>query len=665
IVPSDARRDFEKWGSWLQRGSTVSYTNANSAVETMAEAIQRFKTEYLPARRNFIYNTQVVGKGGQIPQPQTGGATFNYTPLLVTGAPAKALVPTNGNLSVTWIGIPSFEPFNATGWISGATGVGYERGTGYEGLIGLNVNTEMRSNNSVYIRLEFNVTNPAAFDRLELRMKSDDGFVAFLNGTVLASANAPSSPQWNSAATAQHEANPATFDIYDVTAKKANLRAGRNVLAIQGLNDSVGSSDMIIVPELYGGTLGPPNAAQPVINFGGIEFNPASGNQDAEFIQLLNPNSIAVDISDWRLTGGIEHTFAPGTVLAPNGALYVCPNAAAFRARTVSPKGGEGLFVQGGYHGHLSSLGETLTLLDASGATNNTTTYQGQPSDAQRYLVVSELMYHPSGDGLAEFIELLNLSGSVTLDLMDVRFTQGVEFNFTGSAITSLPPGARVLVVRDLAAFTAVHGAGRPVAGVFTNGTALSNGGERIKLEDADNGTVREFAYDDDPPWPAGTDGTGYSLVLIAPHTNPDHGLATSWRSSARPGGSPGATDAVPFPADPMADANGNGERDLIDYALGNDLGLPPILPAFTLQPDALGGPATLLLTYAVSLGAERAAIEVLFSTDLLAWTAGAPHLEAVSIAQLGDGRALITWRVKSPLRDEPQVFMRLRAVGQ
>jgi len=71
-----------------------------------------------------------------------------------------------------------------------------------------------------------------------------------------------------------------------------------------------------------------------VINFGAIDFSPTSGNQDAEFIQLVNTNSIAVDISDWRLTGGIEHTFAPGTVLAPKGALYVCPNAAAFRART-------------------------------------------------------------------------------------------------------------------------------------------------------------------------------------------------------------------------------------------------------------------------------------------------------------------------------------------
>jgi hypothetical protein len=663
IVPSDARLDFEKWGSWLQGGATVSYTNTNVAVETMAEAIQRWKTEYLPGRRAYIYNTQIVGRGGEIPLPQTGnGPPTNYTALVVKGAAVKVLVPANGNLGATWTGNPSFEPFNTAGWMSGTTGVGYERGTGYEALIGLNVNTQMQSNNSVYIRIEFNVDDPAAFDLLEFRMKFDDGFVAFLNGAVLTSMYSPASLQWNSAATASHEANAAAFNIYDVTAQKSNLRAGRNVLAIQGLNESLSSSDMIIVPELYGGKIIPVTTLEPRINFGTIEVNPASGNQDEEYIQLLNPNSIALDISDWRLIGGVEHTFLAGTVLPPSGAIYLCPNAAAFRARTVSPKGGEGLLVQGGYKKHLSNLGETLAIIDASGATNNTTTYQPQPSDAQRYLVVSEIMYHPSGDGLAEFVELLNISSSVTLDLSGVRFTQGVEFDFTGSAITSLPPGGRVLVVRDLAAFNAAYGTNCPVAGVFANGSALSNGGELIKLEDASNGTIREFAYDDVAPWPAGTDA-GYSLVLIAPETNPDPALATNWCASVRLGGSPGWPDVARFPADPAGDANGNGERDLIDYVLGNDFGLPPIFLKVALQADPLGGPDTMLLSYPISLSAQNVDVGVFFSTDLIVWQDGAAYLELISREPLGDGRELITWRVNPPLRDEPRVFMRLRAV--
>jgi hypothetical protein len=119
IVPSDAQLDFQKWGSWLQGGTKVSYTNANAAVETMAEAIQRWKTEYLPRRRSYIYNTQIVGKGGEIPLPQTSGLVYNYTPILVAGAPAKVMVPANGDLGSTWIGISSREPFDTTAWGAG------------------------------------------------------------------------------------------------------------------------------------------------------------------------------------------------------------------------------------------------------------------------------------------------------------------------------------------------------------------------------------------------------------------------------------------------------------------------------------------------------------------------------------------------------------------
>ena len=111
----------------------------------------------------------------------------------------------------------------------------------------------------------------------------------------------------------------------------------------------------------------------------------------------------------------------PGTVLPPNGALYVCPKAAAFRARTVSPKGGEGSSSRAATRASFAVSGETLALIDASGATNNTTSLPRRASDVQRYLVVSELMFHPAGNGLAEFIELFNTSSSVTLDLTDVR----------------------------------------------------------------------------------------------------------------------------------------------------------------------------------------------------------------------------------------------------
>ncbi|MDG1890863.1 MAG: lamin tail domain-containing protein [Verrucomicrobiota bacterium] len=661
IVPSDARLDFEKWGSWVQGGRKVKHTSRDPAVESMAEALERWKSEYLPARRAFIYDRQIVGRGGQIPLPQiSGGPSTNFFPMVVAGATARVHVPLNGNLGTSWTGHPSQEPFNAGGWRRGPTGIGYDRGSAYDALIGLDVANEMHQNTSLYIRIEFEVVDPGAADLMELRMKYDDGFVAYLNGELLVASNAPSTPTWNASARLAHSAHPRRFNRFDLAEKRTHLRPGPNVLAIHALNDSLESKDMLIVPELYLGKISEPTTLEPVLHFGSIESSPASGNQDEEYVEIINRHDIAVDISKWQLAGGVQYVFAPGTVLPPNASLYVSPDPVAFRRRAISPKGGESLFVHGGYRGHLSSRGETLTLLDPEGRINQNTTYAGNPSDVQRYLTISELNYHPHGNPLAEYIELLNLSSSVSLNLEGVRFTRGVAFDFTGSSMRLLGPGERVLIVRDREAFNASHGVDHPVAGVFADGSALSNGGERIKIEDAGNGTVMEFVYDDRAPWPIEPDQSGHSLVLVAPHLHPDPDQAGSWRASSRPGGSPGRQEEGGIPENPSGDLNGNDEPDLIDYALGNDLGLSPVHPSFRWEKHG-PGEAELLLVVPFSLRAGDILIEPLFSTDLTDWQDGAPHLEWVAMEPLDGGRSLKVWRVMAPLHDQPRLFMRLR----
>jgi hypothetical protein len=217
------------------------------------------------------------------------------------------------------------------------------------------------------------------------------------------------------------------------------------------------------------------------------------------------------------------------------------------------------------------------------------------------------------------------------------------------------------LVVRDLVAFESDYGTNRPVAGVFANGSALSNGGERLRLEDGDGATIQDFVYDDRAPWPTGGD-TGYSLVLVAPETNPDASLPANWRASRWLGGSPGRPEVAPPPANPVGDANRNGEPDLIDYVLGNDLGLPTLLPRLALQPDPLGGSAALRLICPAGLGADGAVLGISFSRDLVHWQDAAPWSEFVMREAIGGGREMITWRVQPPLRNEPQVFLRVRA---
>ena len=309
--------------------------------------------------------------------------------------------------------------------------------------------------------------------------------------------------------------------------------------------------------------VGVPHAqiGNPTIQFGAIDVNPISGNQDEEFIELVNPNTTSVDISGWQLTGGVEHTFDVGTVILPGGSLYVSPRQVAFRARTTGPRGGQGLLVQGNYNGHLSNFGETVTLVATDGSAVASITTPSTPSLVQEHLRITEIHYHPanppSGDGdLYEFIELYNTSPTETLDLEGVRFTGGIDFTFGDF---SLPPGDYAVLASNAGAFAERYGSGIPIAGIYPNN--LSNGGEPLRLDDVDGSTIHDFAYDDiGLGWHPSTDGEGYSLVVIDPSGHVDDwALGSSWRPSFAIGGSPGSADLLP------GDFNSDGQVDLVD----------------------------------------------------------------------------------------------------
>ncbi|GIT38609.1 MAG: hypothetical protein Ct9H300mP7_5300 [Verrucomicrobiota bacterium] len=84
-------------------------------------------------------------------------------------------------------------------------------------------------------------------------------------------------------------------------------------------------------------------------------------------------------------------------------------------------------------------------------------------------------------------------------------------------------PGARVVVAQSQ----------------FKKGTALGNGGETIKIEDANNSTVTEFAYDDTRLGQL----PRMAMDRASYWSNPGHAepkIATNWRSSAYNKGNPG-----------------------------------------------------------------------------------------------------------------------------
>ncbi len=297
------------------------------------------------------------------------------------------------------------------------------------------------------------------------------------------------------------------------------------------------------------GDIPAPQPGNAIVRIDGLEYRPASANPAQEWLSLTNPNSYAVDLSNWRLEGGVRFTFKPGTVIPAQSVMYVSPDVKAFRSRTNSPKGGEQRFVVGPYQGNLSTWGESLVLVDPTGRLVNSNRYVGTPSLAQQFLRVTEIFYNPGpwlgntnvDAELFEFLELRNI-GSVPLDLRGVRFTEGVQFDFTTSAITNLDAGARLVLVRDTNAFALRYGLSRLVAGQFAG--KLENNGERLRLEDAFGEKILDFSYDN--RWYPITDGHGYSLVIADDQLSWSvWGHKTSWRPNGVPGGTPGQSDSV------------------------------------------------------------------------------------------------------------------------
>ncbi len=503
-------------------------TWGQTGFQSFEEATDLLQNAYAGPRREFLYGTQVV-------------ADPAGTRVLISGDPGASamryLVPSNNSLGQSW----TQPDFNDSAWPAGSTGVGYEASPpGYNSLISTDVGGQMEARTSVYLRIPFQLDSLSDVSALTLRMKYDDGFIAYLNGVEVARRGVSgAAPSYDMTASSHADSAAVVFEDLDISPFVGQLQPGVNVLAIQGINQSVNSSDFLILPELLvgrpthsSGVIPLAQVGNPYVEFGRIDFNPRSGNQEEEFIELTNSGSDAVDLSGWALTGAVEMTFRPGTVLPSGWSLFVTPNAQAFRARAEGPGGGQRLFVQGNYSGHLSNFGETITLVGSDGRVVSELSYEGEPTEAQNYLRISELMYHPLEPDARErrlnagwtsqdfeFIELTNRSSTVTLDLNHVRLTDGVLFDFTGSGVSSLGPGEQVLVVRNKAAFLARYGdalAGK-VAGEFAQASGLGNDGERLKLEDATGSTVADFAYGDDPDrgWAPRADGRGSSLERI------------------------------------------------------------------------------------------------------------------------------------------------------
>ncbi len=342
--------------------------------------------------------------------PRSSGvpaATSATIRLVLENAPKRVLVPT-GLVADAWRGGAAFDD---SAWIlasGGPGGVGFERASGYESYITCDVGPQMYNiQTSCYVRIAFPFQgNPTDVTAMTLRVRYDDGFIAYLNGIEIARRKFSGVPAWNSVGDMINDDVAAVnFEDIPIANFAQVIKQGDNILALHALNQSAASSDFLISVELTADvpgqqkTVGTKKYASPVpitqttrikaralsgskwsalneavfavgpvaqsLRISELMYHPAeSGNPDdpnTEFIELTNIGTESINLNLAKFAHGVEFTF-PSYELAPGSYCLVVRNTAAFQARY-----GVVLPVVGEYTGSLNNAGERIELLDAAG----------------------------------------------------------------------------------------------------------------------------------------------------------------------------------------------------------------------------------------------------------------------------------------------------------
>ena len=133
--------------------------------------------------------------------------------------------------------------------------------------------------------------------------------------------------------------------------------------------------------------LAPASAARAdsVVVFNEIHYHPATNEPALEWLELHNQMSVAVDLSGWWMTNGLNYSFPTGTVIQGRGHLVVAISPATLAAQTGLTN------LLGPFSGRLSNSGEKLELRDL----NN------RLMDAIKYGTEGEWPAGPDGSGVS------------------------------------------------------------------------------------------------------------------------------------------------------------------------------------------------------------------------------------------------------------------------
>jgi len=201
--------------------------------------------------------------------------------------------------------------FNDSAWTASAAPFYYENDPGsvtaYSGNTDL---TDMDGGYTcIFMRQTFVLTNAAQIAQLQLEALSDDGFIAWINGTEVARFNMPAGNVAYNGTALPALAEPVPLQNDLLTNPQSYLVNGTNVMAIQAFNASLGaSSDFLIWATLS------TSPSAPWSNVGISEFMATNLTtvQDVDgdyspWVEIFNPTTNDVNLSGWSLTDDTNH----------------------------------------------------------------------------------------------------------------------------------------------------------------------------------------------------------------------------------------------------------------------------------------------------------------------------------------------------------------------
>ena len=385
--------------------SLIAYEDSWSAARVWQTGNEHSASVYLTSGNKY-YIEAIMKEGG-------GGDNLAVSwdgPRMAHGEPIGGGFLSPPALADSWTKL-NYDHSSWPSYASGNAGVGYERSPGdpvnFSDLIDIDVESGMYAvNGTCYIRIPF-VANPVGLGDMTLRVRYDDAFVAYINGSEVARRNFTGTALWNSVAEASHDDSLGrNFEDIDITEHTNKLQTGDNVLAIQGLNYGTGSTDLLISVELVAGQAGQGDvsggataytgpitlnesttikarllngawsalreaayAVGPVVDnlrITEIMYHPENTGDpedpNEEFIELQNVGASAINLNWVRFTNGIDFTF-PSMELGSGEYVIVVAKLSAFAAQYPGYSG----LIAGEYSGRLDNGGERIELEDAIG----------------------------------------------------------------------------------------------------------------------------------------------------------------------------------------------------------------------------------------------------------------------------------------------------------